>query len=319
MSSPPPSAPIVTKTRSPLALAWARLARPIPTEKRALLEERWEGLPEALRTPWQAVGRHHVQCGGSRRRTGIGFACAHTMTVTERNLGDVSEVIRWLLSDRRHLGVFRMLSLQPEAAVGRTRASGQPATPEAVWREVGKALRRDLPADTGPWFGHPDCSSFVPLLVLYPEGRVIDLGARDPATHRFWAKLLATFGGIGSRGHDHLDANLRRLGTLARHPGMLAEAVRFGHHLKRREGLALGDLLTRLARGRWGFLSLVQHNFIDSADLAEPREPRIEERLAACCLRGAVEQNGEWRAVPMCTLNAGPREALYSDRLSSTR
>ena len=439
---------------------WTHWLRPISREKQRLLGERWRSLPERLRTPWQAVGRHHVQCGytlgpsycsfgcshcylpsnanrvalpsldslraqidanrrligpggalqitggdvvdayvragridelmavtrhavdaglvpmlmthgqqllddpalldrlvvegrlrklaihidvtqagrpgfprrdlrseadlhplreafvelveGSWRRTGIRFACAHTVTVTEENFDDLDTLVRWFLADPRRTRVFRMLSLQPEAAVGRTRMSPKPVTPEAVWARATHSLGIDHPRDAGPWFGHPECSSFAPMMVLHPEGRVVELSAVDEGSRRYWAALLANFGGIGSRGHDHFDANLRRLVLLARHPGMVGETLRFLRHVLRREGLSIHEMLRRLLKGQIGFLSLVQHNFMDSTDLAEPRSATIEERLAGCCLRGAIEQDGEWVAVPMCTVNSGPREAIYA-------
>ncbi len=102
-----------------------------------------------------------------RRRTGVAFHAAHTVTVTERNLGSIAEILRWLISDPRHLDAFRMISLQPEADVGRTRHSQNPVTPEQTWRTICSAVGVELPRDN-LWFGHPDCSHFTTLLVLYP-------------------------------------------------------------------------------------------------------------------------------------------------------
>ena len=41
-------------------------------------------------------------------------------------------------------------------------------------------------------------------------------------------------------------------------------------------------------------------------------QTQVEERLAACSFRGAVERDGEWVAVPMCELNSGERERIYA-------
>ena len=50
----------------------------------------------------------------------MSFFAAHTVTVTERNIGSVAQIVRWLIADPRHLDAFRMVNFQTEADVGRT-------------------------------------------------------------------------------------------------------------------------------------------------------------------------------------------------------
>ena len=259
-----------------------------------------------------------------RRRTGVGFHAAHTVTVTERNLESVGEILSWLISDSRRLDAFRMISLQPEADVGRTRRSQAPVTPEQTWRKVCAAVGGELSRDN-LWFGHPDCSNFTSLLVLYPPGsssssaqpRIVNVIAADDASRAYWPALLKTFAGIGSRGESHLEANVRRLAIIARRPAILWQTVRYARAVQRREGLSLSQVLRVLVAGRFRVLGVVQHNFMSAREVSAPRSEVVEKRLAACSFRGAVRRAGEWVAVPMCAMNGEQREDLYAQRIAS--
>ncbi len=57
------------------------------------------------------------------------------------------------------------------------------------------------------------------------------------------------------------------------------------------------------------------HNFMSESQVAQPRSEVVEERLRACSLRAVVKRNGEWVAVPMCSMNVEEREALYSAKI----
>ncbi len=254
-----------------------------------------------------------------RRRTGVTFHAAQTVTVTERNVDSFAEILRWLMSEPRHLDAFRMISLQPEADVGRTRHSSNPAAPEQTWRRICSALGVDLPRDN-LWFGHPDCSHFTSLVVLYPPGRrgeprVVNLIDADEASRAFWPALLETFSGIGSRGESHTEANVRRLAIIARRPQILWQTAVYARAVLRREGLSPGQLLRTLIAGRFRVLGVVQHNFMDAQEVEAPRSETVAQRLAACSFRGAIRRGEEWTAVPMCTMNVEQREDLYADRI----
>ncbi|MEM1202330.1 MAG: hypothetical protein AAGN66_03780 [Acidobacteriota bacterium] len=259
----------------------------------------------------------------SQERTGVQFAAAHTVTVTERNLDDVGELVDWMLGDPRRLRAFRMLSLQPEAAVGRTRSSGRPATPEAVWARVGEAVARRAPAGaTTPWgtgtfwLGHPDCSHMTTLAVLYPSGRTLNLLPGGEEDREFFSEVLGAFGGVGFRGASPWVANLERLALVARRPSMVWKTLRFARHVLRSSGIGWLDALRHLLGRRFNALNIIQHNFMDASEI-RGRSETVEKRLAACAFRGAVRDGDGWRAVPMCAMNAEERETLYAERIGA--
>ncbi|NJL27165.1 MAG: hypothetical protein HC897_04390, partial [Thermoanaerobaculia bacterium] len=176
-----------------------------------------------------------------RRRTGVSLHAAHTVTVTERNLGSIAEILRWLIADPRRIDAFRMVSFQTEAAVGRTRFSVQPVTPESTWSEVCAGVGRELARDN-LLVGHPECSNFTTLLALYPERRVIDLIPADPATRAYATAFLETFQRIGATGQLPFEGALRRLALIARRPAIIAETWRYLAQRLRQEGLTLAEL-----------------------------------------------------------------------------
>ncbi len=245
-----------------------------------------------------------------REATGVRLSVAHTVTVTERNLESIGEIVRWLLADRRRLQAFGMLSFQPEAQVGRTRFSARPATAEACWTKICEAVGMDLAKDH-LWFGHPDCSHWVTLAVLYPEGRVVNLFPADTESRALWDALLGIFGGVGSREARSLETNLRRLALILRRPSVLAVAWRYTWSLLRRERLGFFQTLRRLARRRVAFLNVVQHNFMSAQEVRSGSET-VHRRLAACSFRGAVRHGDGWEAVPMCSMNVEQRQELYA-------
>ncbi len=268
----------------------------------------------------------------TRRRTGKFLTAAHTVTVSQANLESIGDIVRWLIADRRRSSAIRIVSFQPEAAVGRTRmATHHPiyestdvptdefpaavVTPESSWAQVCTAVGLELPRDNF-WFGHPACSNMTTLLVLHPEGRVINLMKSDPPSRAFWGYILRSFGGIGSRSPDPFEANLRRLGLLLRHPGVTVRALAYLRHLLRTHQLPWRRLLA-LVRQPPGVLTVALHNFMGQEEVAQPRTAEVEQRLHTCCFRGAVRRNGGWEAVPMCTMNASQRERLYEIQIAS--
>ena len=248
----------------------------------------------------------------TQRRTGVRFHAAHTLTVAERNIGSVGEVLRWLLAEPKRTRAFRMVSLQTEAEVGRTRYSAQPATPERTWNEVCRAVGVDLERDN-LWFGHPDCSTMTTVLVQ-PAGKVVNLIPADAQTRSLWKGILEVFGGIGSRGVSDWEANLQRASLVLRHPSVIWRILRYAAVRAHKEGLGVRFLLDA-ARGRVGTLNIVMHNFMSTAAVVEGSQ-EVQQRLAACSFRGAVEKDGVWEAMPMCTMNALDRESIYQLRIA---
>lgn len=252
----------------------------------------------------------------SQRRTGVRFLAAHTVTVTERNLGSLGEILRWLVAEPRRLEAFRLISFQTEADVGRTRFSKSPVSAERVWQEICAGVGRDLPRDN-LWFGHPDCSNMTSLAVFHDLDRVVNLIEADERSRAFWSRILDTFGGVGARGERFWESVLRKLAVLARHPAFVGELVSYILFRLRREKLGLRGLWAA-ARGRVSGLNIVLHNFMSQEEV-ERGGATVEKRLRACSFRGAVERDGEWVAMPMCEMNAAERERLYDLQIGRPR
>ena len=249
-----------------------------------------------------------------RKQTGVRFYAAHTVTVTERNIDSICEIPRWLLADSTHLDAFRMVSFQTEANVGRTQFSQSPVTPDHTWSQICAGVGMDLPRDN-LWFGHPDCNNMTTLMVVYPEGELINLIPIDAQSRAFWKLILKTFGQIEFRDDQWVNTIQRISGVLMRHPSTLWRALRYIHERVRREKLGY-DLIGPFLRGDVRFLNIVIHNFMHAADVAARSGCAvIQKRLDACSFRGAVQRNGEWAAVPMCEINSF-REELYSNLIA---
>ena len=248
-----------------------------------------------------------------RGETGIKFHAAHTVTVTERNIESIHEILRWLIAEPRRLDAFRMVSFQTEAEVGRTQFSRSPVTPKEAWSRICQGVGIDLPEDN-LWFGHPDCSRMSTLLVLFPEGRIINLIPADPESRVFWSTILRVFGGVGGHGESWYESNLRKVSIALRHPSVFWKIFRYVLSRLRREGKG-GDILRHALSGRARGLNVVLHNFMSASDVEQPRDQVVEKRLAACVFRGAARRNGKWIEVPMCEMNVDYRNEIYAQQI----
>lgn len=255
---------------------------------------------------------------GARRRTGRAVSAAHTLTVTEENLPSLGDVIDWMLEDPRHLDVFHILSLQPAATVGRTRTSFAPTRAEQTWRQIAAALNAvlvgELP-DEGLLFGHPKCSRVVPLLVFFRNGAAdlaLPIIGDDEPSRGFWDRLLSLFGGAKGTGGSLRDSAVRKLSVLARHPAMGLRVLAYAQRRLRLTG-SPWRLAQRLARGQARSFALVMHSFMNASEVDGTRTREIQQRLDACAFRGSIMRDGRWLSLPMCEVNAGVREQLYSD------
>ena len=60
------------------------------------------------------------------------------------------------------------------------------------------------------------------------------------------------------------------------------------------------------------------HNFMDAAKVAgAANDPVVKSRLDSCVFKGAVKRNGEWEAVPMCSMNQQTWSEIYAERLAN--
>ncbi len=249
-----------------------------------------------------------------RQRTGLPLEYALSCTVTEKNVADVPEVIRWYLQKPERTAIWRMLSFQPEADTGRTRFSARPVTPALVWEKlcegVGFALERDATR-----FGHPECNSWAPILVSCRTGRYAPLLPTDPETKRLLGRVLARIGGLSLVADDAGTPPWRLAGILARNPGLTLRALlHLGRVLAR--GTLPADVFLDLLRGRAHTLGVGTHNFMHAAQVARAdADPVVKARLDACVFKGAVKEGDTWRAVPMCEMNGAKWSQVYDGRL----
>ena len=251
----------------------------------------------------------------ARRRTGRPLRAAMTLTVTQDNLPQIADVVRWLVRNR---DAFSLVSFQPLAQVGRTRKSQRGVTATDLWREVGRATSDfGLPLHgAGPMhFGHTECTRFVPLLALERPGEEPRLfqGIRDePEDVAVMSEFFAHgLGGMAFRDDLPLEKAARFLGMVRTAPGWMFGRVRrwIDARARAEAGMPLSRLVVDGLRGRLRIdgLTLTSHHFMSPQEL---QTPVGQDRLAACVFR--LPYKGEM--VPMCQMNAdGVREQFYAE------
>ena len=249
------------------------------------------------------------------RRTGRPLRAATTMTVTRENLQGVPAVMRWLAANT---DIFRLISFQPVAQVGRTEHQlGGGVTVEALWSAVaegllGRAAERAMLEDGQMFLGHPGCSRYLPGFVLRDGSRTAYHPLRlesDPIRTHYVDGFLDRFGGVTFRLDRPLERLTRMLALAMREPRfVLSGVVPFLRHWC--ELLGAGEPLRtawRLLNGRASVtpLVIVSHHFMSRAEIETPLG---RERLDLCVFH--VPVNGT--LVPMCQVNAmGERERYY--------
>ncbi len=224
-------------------------------------------------------------------------------------------MLRWYLADPERTHIWRLLSFQPEADTGRTIYSEKPITPDDVWEKicagVGLPLRRDVSI-----FGHPDCNSWASLLVARPSGKIFPLLPEDKKFDALLGEVLRKIGGLSLVNDDAGTPPFRLLGVLLRHPLLAAKTL---HRLIRymTSQHAPPEILRSLWRGQVHTLGVGMHNFMDATQVANAEhDPVVKARLDSCVFKGAVKRNGEWEAVPMCSMNQQVWSEVYDARLN---
>lgn len=251
-----------------------------------------------------------------RQKTGLPLEYALSMTVTERNVDYIADLIRWYLADPNRTHIWRILSFQPEADTGRTMFSNERATPEVVWRKICDATGVEVDRH---WsiFGHPDCNNWCSLLVSRISGRYVVFPPQDTATRKLFSDILAMVGGISFVRDDHGTIPYRVAGTLLRHPSLVLRLISHGLRLGL-TGAVPFEFIRALLTGRAHTLGIGTHNFMDASQVANAdHDPTIRARLDSCVFKGAVKRDGKWEAVPMCAMNQHAWSEVYEERLNN--
>ncbi len=253
-----------------------------------------------------------------RKKTGVKIQAATTMTIDAGNLAGVPAVMRWLT---RNADVFKMISFQPMAQVGRTLDGlGGGVDVEDLWRRIADGLygencdpQRLLKGQM--WLGHSACNRYVPGYVVRKPGREPEFHPARRADDAFDVmineKFWERFGGLSFRADTKLEAIARAIGVLANCPDLVVHyAGRFLEHMLTRFDAArpfrfFAQWAT--GRARVNGLLIVSHHFMSEQEVTTPKG---RERLELCVFHVPIGD----RLVPMCEVNAmGVRDAYYED------
>lgn len=250
------------------------------------------------------------------RSTRSALRGATTMTVTAENLAGVPAVVRWLA---RNADVFRLVSFQPIAQVGRTEPGlGGGVSVQALWEQI--AIGFDGP-DADPdrfvrgqmWVGHPGCNRYLAgVVAAEPDGAPRFHPVRtegDQVDQQVVDGFLERFGGISFR-LDGRPERLARLAAVFLHApafvvGNLPVFLRtWLRRLSPEHPWRFGlRLLGRRATVRG--LVVISHHFMSREQAVTPAG---QERLALCVFHVPLRD----RLVPMCEANTlGLRDQLY--------
>ncbi len=254
---------------------------------------------------------------GIRQQTGHHIVAAQTVTVVQKNLQSLQDIIQWITARTENLDVCRTISFQTEAEIGRTKISPNPITSEQVWSELENALGKKLPRDH-LLFGHPQCSSSATLLIRPRDRCIVNLESQSPAGRMFWSSLLTTFGGLGASTTSPMLSMAQKLGALIRRPVVIIRSLVYLWHMLKNGDLT-GAFIWAGMRGQVRGVNLVMHNFMNQSDLQHPLGETAIQRLEACVFKGVVRRNGEWEAVSMCEMNANIRPEIYRQEISTSQ
>ncbi len=246
-----------------------------------------------------------------RHETGKPLVAASTVTVTESNLSEVSEITRWFFANS---DAFRLLSFLPMAGVGRTRSSQEGIEKEGLWERIDEVCGQRIERQPLQ-FGHADCNNLVPLILCVWEGDwIIFEGVRE-GNRRDQQMLSRAIDTIGSQLNWARPwwENVAPLMTVClRRPKFLIQTLNYSLYRLWSERSKLKQVIYQILRKKeWPRLQpflFIIHNFMSPAEL---KTPLGQERLQACTFKVPVD--GE--LVSMCEMNAaGIREKL--DRLN---
>lgn len=253
-----------------------------------------------------------------RRETGLKITAATTMTIEPGNLAGVPSVMRWLV---RNADVFKMISFQPMAQVGRTvDGLGGGVSVDALWDKIAEGLYGGV--ESKPelmrgemWLGHSDCNKYVPGFVVrngdHPPRFLPARQFGDPFHEKLERLFWERFGGISFRADGALQAIARLLGIVYHSADLIAKYMGpFVERTARRfDPEHPFRFIARWATGRARIngLLVVSHHFMSTWEVATERG---RERLEQCVFHVPIGD----KLVSMCEVNLlGIRDAYYED------
>lgn len=234
----------------------------------------------------------------SRTRHPHPLHAAHAVTVTPENLKDVPAIVRFTMENA---DAFRLISLQPTANVGRTRA--ETLSGASLWQKVEEGAGARLNAHTFH-FGHEACNRVSLFFVVRITDELHTVQVAREGIERD-ARFLERMEG-GETLHFGLDDAEgpevvgRFLGLFAREPRLLLHWSAYALYRLRTERRLVARVAVALLRRERVSISpfaVVVHDFMSASEL-DTVEGR--ERLQACCFKVPVKG----RMVSMCELNA---------------
>ena len=251
-----------------------------------------------------------------RKETGRTLEVATTFTVTDENISDVADVVRWM---GQNADAFKMISFQPVAQVGRTEEQlGESLTVNKLWVRIAEGLYGDkdrvneLMLHQG-LFGHPDCTRFV-------QGAIVTQSGSTPVFHplfreddtnaiQLFKEIFHRFGGISFRRFSPWQKIHCLINLLIQNPKfILLSLLPFVlQRLRDFDGRSARRLIAAwlLGRTQVHYLNIVSHHFMSRAEIETPLG---QERIAACVFKVPINDS----LVSMCEVNAlGYREKYY--------
>jgi hypothetical protein len=137
----------------------------------------------------------------------------------------------------------------------------------------------------------------------------------DPKFDSLLGKVLGKIGGLSLVNDDAGTPPYRLAGVLFQHPILALQlAFQVAKYFSSRAGGL--EVLRSISRGQVHTLGVGMHNFMDAAQVGRAdRDPVIRARLDSCVFKGAVKRDGEWVAVPMCSMNQETWTEVYDSRL----
>lgn len=235
----------------------------------------------------------------ARRITGKPLTAAHTFTITPENIEYVPDVVRWCVENA---DAFRMLSFQPTADVGRTKATEQINKRAVIWDKISQGLGITANRET-LHFGHPQCNTFSLHFVVkwgHDNLQVVEISRDDPRSKAFMRRILCdAFAGFDPEAEANHLVMARFLGRLRQNPTLLAEGIAYCGFRSWTERDWLPSFLKAVTTGKpWSIdqFTVIVHNFMSSHEL---QTEEGKERLEACNFKVPIDG----RMVSMCELN----------------